>query len=102
MSKTSSAWQRGLLWLVVILAMSVYLLSSVRIVSDIGQFMPENSRYPQLRALQSELQHGPAATILLVSMHGADANELVRLSRAMTAAISPMTHHLTILYGRSF
>jgi predicted exporter len=91
MSNMSAAWRRGLLWLTVMLAMAVYLLSSVRIVSDIGQFMPTDSRYPQLRALQSEMQHGPAATILLLSLHGADTKELVRLSRGLSAAISP-TH----------
>ena len=83
------AWKLGLLWLAAVVALSIYLIVSLRVVSNIGQFMPKSSRHPQLRALASELERGPAATILLLSIHGGSLDEQVRLSKGMLAAVKP-------------
>ena len=76
-------WLRLGLWLVVITLLTGYLVHSLKVVTDIGQFMPSDKADLQLRALQGEMQSGPAATNLLLSIHGQSIDELVRLSNGM-------------------
>jgi predicted exporter len=83
------AWKLGLLWLAAVIALTIYLIVSLRVVSNIDQFMPKSSHHPQLRALATELERGPAATILLLNIHGGSVDEQVRISRAMQAAVKP-------------
>ncbi|MEJ2359990.1 MAG: MMPL family transporter [Gammaproteobacteria bacterium] len=78
----------ALAWFVGTLLLAAYLVTSLKVVNDLGQFMPANVKQPQLRVLESELAHGPAATVLLLSIHGGGEAEALRLSKAMQLSLS--------------
>jgi len=61
----------------------VYLTSQLKVVSDMGQFMPAARQDPQLQALLSEIQNGPAATALMVRLYGAEPDKLAKLSKTL-------------------
>lgn len=81
-------WILGLAWLIGALVLSAWLSGSLRVVSDISQFMPQSARHPQLRALESEIEHGPAATLLLLQVHGGTASQVIHLSKALQSAVA--------------
>jgi len=71
-----------ILFLVIFLLLA-YLVMHLKIVSDIGQFMPTANKDPQLQALMSEIQNGPAATTLMIRLYKAKSLELSALSRQL-------------------
>lgn len=79
---------RPLLWLLVISLSITYLISHLRVVSDIGQFMPEANHDSQLQALMSEVQNGPAATTLMIRLSGANDTELSELSVLLSRSLT--------------
>lgn len=94
-------WFLALAWLLGALALSVWLGASLRVVSNLSQFMPESASHPQLRALESELEHGPAATVLLMRIHGGTPEQAVRLSKALHAAVSADTGRIEYIRNGS-
>ena len=75
-----SSGTRSLIWVVVIGFFITYLSYQLRIVNDIGQFMPTAHQGTQLQALINEMQNGPAATTLMLRLSGAENEELAELS----------------------
>jgi len=69
-----------LIGLLVIALFFMYLIAQLRVVSDIGQFMPTARHDPQLQALMSELQNGPASTALMIRIHDAGSSTLADFS----------------------
>lgn len=79
---------RLLLWLLVISFSISYVFLQLRVVSDIGQFMPEADHDSQLQALMSEVQNGPAATTLMLRLSGANETELAELSVLLSRSLT--------------
>jgi len=77
-----------LIWLLGISLLLAYLITQLRIVSDMGQFMPAARQDPQLQALMSEIQNGPAATTLMIRLRGAETAELAELSIQLRQKLS--------------
>lgn len=69
-----------LIWLLFISLVLGYLVSQLRIVSDVGQFMPVAQQDSQLQAVMSEVQNGPASTMLMLRIYGVDSAVLAKLS----------------------
>jgi len=68
------------IWLVSIGLLVTYLFSQLKIVSDIGQFMPVDNQDPQLQALMNELKNGSSATTLMIRLFDADSSALSKIS----------------------
>lgn len=79
---------RLLIWIVVIGCFITYLSYQLRIVNDIGQFMPAAHQDTQLQALISEMQSGPAATTLMLRLSGAENEELAEFSIKLKQSLS--------------
>jgi len=70
----------------------VYLMTQLRVVSDMGQFMPTARHDPQLQALMSELQNGPAATALMLRIYAASSSTLADLSLQLSDKLKKDNH----------
>ena len=71
------------IWLSLLGLSLVYLFSSLRIVSDITQFMPDDHGDENVGLLLDELQQGNTARLLILSIKGSDSEELAQLSREL-------------------
>lgn len=67
-------------WAVVVIGLLLYLITHLKLVSDVAQFMPSASEDRQLQALMNELQRGPSTAYLMLRIYNADATELAGLS----------------------
>ena len=77
-----------LIWVLGISLLITYLSLQLRVVNDIKQFMPEAHQDPQLQALMSEIQNGPAATTLMLRLSGAETATLAKLSMQLSQSLS--------------
>ena len=71
------------IWLSLLGLSLAYLFSSLHIVSDVTQFMPDNHNDENVRLLIDELQQGNTTRLLIVSIKGASADKLAQLSRKL-------------------
>ena len=69
------------IWLGLLVAAIIYLTSSLRVVSDITQFMPNNHEDKNVQLLLDELQKGNTARLLILRLKGIETKELAKLSR---------------------
>lgn len=69
------------IWLPLLICAIFYLSDSLRVVSDITQFMPNNNKDKNVQLLLDELQKGNTARLLILSLKGIDGKELANLSR---------------------
>lgn len=69
-----------LIWLSLLLLSLVYIFSSLHIVSDVTQFMPDKHNDKDVQLLLNELQQGNTARLLILRLSGEDAKTLARLS----------------------
>lgn len=79
---------RLLIWVAIIGLMIIYLSTQLRVVNDIAQFMPAAQQDPQLQALMSEMQHGPAATTLMLRLSGSEDADLAEISTRLSKALA--------------
>ena len=78
-------------WTAAISLLIIYLSSQLRVVNDIGQFMPTAHQDSQLQALMSEIQNGPAATTLMLRISGAETAVLAKLSMQVSQTLNVQT-----------
>ena len=78
-------------WAVGVSLLITYLSSQLRVVNDIGQFMPTAHQDAQLQALMSEIQNGPAATTLMLRLSGAETAVLAKLSMQVSQTLNAQT-----------
>jgi len=71
------------IWLSLLAAALVYLFSSLHVVSDITQFMPDNHQDKNVQLLLDELQQGNTARLLILRIKGDDTKKLAHLSRQL-------------------
>lgn len=76
-----------LIWLGLLAACLIYLASSLRVVSDITQFMPDNHGDKNVQLLLNELQHGNTARLLILRIKGSNSKKLASLSRKLKAKL---------------
>ena len=76
-----------LIWLGLLAACLIYLASSLRVVSDITQFMPDNHGDKNVQLLLNELQHGNTARLLILGIKGSNPKKLASLSRLLKAKL---------------
>ena len=82
--KTITAY---LIWLGLLAFCLIYLSSSLRVVSDITQFMPDDHGDKNVQLLLNELQHGNTARLLILRIKGLDSKKLASLSRQLKAEL---------------
>jgi len=70
------------------LILVLFLFFNLKIISDVGQFMPTANDDPQLKALMMEIQNGPSATILMLRLYGANPEKLSELSNQLTSDLN--------------
>lgn len=76
-----------LIWLGLLAACLIYLTSSLRVVSDITQFMPDDHGDKNVQLLLNELQHGNTARLLILRIRGSNSKKLASLSRQLKAKL---------------
>lgn len=64
-----------LIWISLLTLSLVYLASSLNIVSDITQFMPNTYKDKDVKLLIDELQQGNTARLLILRLSGDDAKK---------------------------
>lgn len=72
-----------LIWISLFVLASIYLASSLRVVSDITQFMPAKHKNNDVQLLLDELQQGNTARLLIIGIKGNDSKNLASLSRQL-------------------
>ena len=75
------------IWLSLIILSLIYLSSSLRVVSDITQFMPDNHKDKNVQLLLDELQQGNTARLLILRIGGVDSDKLATLSRRLKSQL---------------
>ncbi len=75
------------IWLSLLAFSLFYLFTSLRVVSDITQFMPDNHKNKDVQLLLSELQQGNTARLLILRLKGDEAKELAKLSRQLKSKL---------------
>ncbi|MDH5599843.1 MAG: MMPL family transporter [Gammaproteobacteria bacterium] len=79
-------------WLSFLLASLVYLFSSLHVVSDISQFMPDDHKNKDVQLLLDELQQGSTARLLIIRLSGDDTLKLASISKQLRATLEKNTH----------
>ncbi len=74
-------------WISLLVFSLVYLFTSLHVVSDITQFMPDNHKDKNVQLLLSELQQGNTARLLILRLSGDRAKELANLSRQLKSKL---------------
>ena len=75
------------LWLSLLILSLVYLFSSLNIVSDVTQFMPDNHNDRNVQLLLDELQQGNTARLLILGIKGDDSKKIATLSRQLKSEL---------------
>ena len=76
-----------LIWLSLLTLSLLYLFSSLRVVSDVTQFMPDNHKNKDVQLLLNELQQGKTARLLILRLSGEDAKTLASLSKQLKSKL---------------
>lgn len=76
-----------LIWLSLLSLALFYLFSSLRVVSDVTQFMPDNHKDKNVQLLLNELQQGNTARLLILSLSGEDSKTLANLSKKVKSKL---------------
>lgn len=76
-----------LIWLGLLALCLAYLTSSLRVVSDITQFMPDEHDDQTVQLLLNELQQGNTARLLILRIKGSTPKKLATLSRQLKAKL---------------
>ncbi|MCW8987066.1 MAG: MMPL family transporter, partial [Gammaproteobacteria bacterium] len=97
--------QRALLvshfiWLSLLVLSLLYLFSSLHVVSDITQFMPNKHKDKDVQLLIDELQQGSTARLLIVSMSGDNAKNLANLSKQLKSKLDTNKNFLLTHNGQ--
>lgn len=77
-----------LIWLLLAGMLLAFLVSHLKVVNDVGQFMPTANQNTQLRALMSELENGPSATTLMLRLYGDKPARLAELSMQLRKSLA--------------
>ena len=76
------------IWLSLLVTSVFYLSSSLRVVSDITQFMPSHHKDKSVQLLLDELQKGNTARLLILRLKGIEAKNLAGLSQKIKHQLS--------------
>ena len=90
-----------LTWIALLISAVVYLSGSLRVVSDITQFMPNNHKDKNVQLLLDELQKGNTARLLILNLKGIEAKELANLSQKIKTKLSNNPTFNLILNGQN-
>lgn len=77
-----------IIWFSLLIVSLIYLSSSLRVVSDVTQFMPSNHNDKNVQLLIDELQQGNTAKLLILQIKGANSTKLASLSRQLKGSLS--------------
>ena len=76
------------IWLSLLILSLIYLFSSLHVVSDITQFMPDNHKNKNVQLLLDELQQGNTARLLILRIKGDKSEKLAHLSRQLKSKLN--------------
>lgn len=89
-----------LIWISLLLLCLLYLFLSLRVVSDITQFMPENYGDKNVQLLLKELQQGSTARLLILRLNGEHAKNIASLSRQLKSSLDKNKIYLSVHNGQ--
>ena len=72
-----------IIWSGLLILCLTYLTSSLRVVSDVTQFMPSDHGDKNVQLLLNELQHGNTARLLILRIKGTGSKKLATVSRQL-------------------
>ena len=92
-----------ILWLVVIMAMILYLSGSINVRSDISFFLPENSTAID-EAMRYQLKHGEAGKVILIALKRKNNNissrQLAEINKQLGKKLAQNKHLLLVQNGQ--
>jgi predicted exporter len=87
-----------LLWLALLAAGLVVIATTLRLSTDLGQFLPRQTNNEQQLVLD-ELREGASARLLLLAIGGGDERQLAELSHALAEALEQSGEFLRVVNG---
>lgn len=75
------------IWISLLALSLTYLFSSLRVVSDITQFMPSGHENKNVQLLLNELQQGNTARLLILRLKGLESKTLADISRKLKSKL---------------
>ncbi|TDY02918.1 MMPL family transporter [Thiohalophilus thiocyanatoxydans] len=87
------------IWFAAVTLLSIYLVFNLHTITDIKQFIPADKEDSTFHTLQSELLSRSESSSILLNIHGANAEELVRLSRGLRAEFTETDSNVILQNG---
>ncbi len=91
-------WFVVVVWIVVLVALGIFAVRSLRIGTDLRSFMPPPET-PDQKLLMDQIGEGPGTRLLLLSMEGAPPERLAALSRGLADALRKDAHFGDVVNG---
>ena len=92
-----------ILWVVLVSTGLVYIVSHIKLVTDLSQFIPSylstGDNNQNLKYLLDEVEKGDAATLLMMEISGSTSNEVAQLSRILKNKLSDLNIFTSINNG---
>jgi len=85
-------------WLAVLAGLLFYVLSALKVSTDLRSFMPP-ARTPEQRLLLDEIGEGPGSRLLLLALHGDEPDALADISKALVLRIRDDKRFVRALNG---
>jgi predicted exporter len=85
--KATTRTALALLWLIALIGLALLIGQRLQMSGDLRKFMPA-AETPAQKLLLDELGEGPGSRLLLMSLHGADAETLAEQSQAIVATLA--------------
>ncbi len=80
-SKEINRWPSFFVWLSMMAFALFYIVNDLTVVSDIQQFMPNQSNDKRLQVLLHETQSGLESSLILAQIEGADSEKLAQINK---------------------
>ncbi|HEX7769215.1 MAG TPA: xanthomonadin transporter, partial [Dokdonella sp.] len=87
MTRSATRWTLLALWLAALAALGAFVVSTLRIGTDLRSFMPPPST-PDQKLLMEQIGEGPGSRLLLLAIDGAPEGVLAELSRGLAARLA--------------
>lgn len=85
-------------WLVLLAGLLFYVLSALKVSTDLRSFMPP-ARTPEQRLLLDEIGEGPGSRLLLLALHGDEPDVLADISKTLVLQIRDDRRFVRALNG---
>lgn len=98
MSPRLRRWALLIGWVIVLLAVAVYTVHTLKLSTDLRSFMPP-AQTPDQKLLMEQIGEGPGSRLLLLAISGDGEEQLAELSRQFSAALRQDAHFSQVVNG---